>query len=42
VTATGGWSSNGQQVIDGQVYNAYSAGSASLLVDADITQNVVA
>jgi Ca2+-binding RTX toxin-like protein len=40
VTATGTWTANGTQTIEGQTYNVYTGGGATLLVDSDIVQNV--
>jgi serralysin len=40
VTTAGTWTAGLQQTIDGQTYNVYSSGGATLLVDTDIVQNV--
>jgi hypothetical protein len=37
VTAHGAWLAAPSQTIDGTLYNAWTAGSASLLVDTDIS-----
>ena len=39
VISTGeGWTSAGTEIIDGEVYNVYTVGTDTLLVDTDITQ----
>ncbi len=41
VTSTGqGWLSGGTTTLDGVLYNQYTSGAATLLVDADITQTI--
>jgi hypothetical protein len=41
LTSTGeGWTQEADQVIDGQTYNTYTGGGATLLVDTDITQDI--
>lgn len=38
--ATGGTNGNGTSIIDGQMYQIYNAGKATLLIDTDMTVNV--
>ena len=39
LATSGGTSGNGTSTIDGQVYQIYTAGSATLLVDTDMALN---
>mgnify|MGYP003638120837 CR=1 FL=1 len=39
-SVTEGWVQGGDQVIDGETYNSYTSGTATLLVDADIMDTI--
>ena len=41
VDAGGGWMAAGQETVDGEVFNIYTQGPATLKVDCDVDQSLI-